>query len=94
MMKDLRWNCRGLGQPLKINALKDIIKQEKPKIILLQETNLGGIDMDNIITIIRNYQGVSVHSWAASGGMATMWNQILWRLIAGHKMKYWIKLKM
>ena len=94
MMKDITWNCRGPRQALKINALKDIIKKEKLEIILLEEAKLGGTDMDSIITKIRNYQGVSVYSRAASGGMEIMWNQILWRLLAAHKMKYWVKLKM
>lgn len=88
MIKALTWNCRGLGQPLKINAMKDIIKQEQPEIILLQETKLGGTDMDSIITRIINYQGVIVHSLGASSGMETMWNQILWRLLAAHKTQY------
>jgi exonuclease III len=40
MMKLLSWNCRGFGSIKKIEALRYLIKTEKPSIVLLQETKL------------------------------------------------------
>ena len=40
-MNFLVWNCRGLGQPRAIQALKDLIRSNKPKLIFLIETKLS-----------------------------------------------------
>lgn len=45
MMKILSWNCRGIGNPSKVAALKDLIYCEKPGIFLLQETKQSPQDM-------------------------------------------------
>ena len=45
-MKALTWNCRGLGHPSKTNALKYLINQEQPDIILIQETKQEENDME------------------------------------------------
>ena len=34
------WNCRGLGNSLKAEAVKDLLKMEPSDILLLQETNI------------------------------------------------------
>ena len=34
------WNCRGLGNPLKAEAVKDLLKMNPSDILLLQETNI------------------------------------------------------
>jgi exonuclease III len=39
-MKFLSWNCRGFGSNSKVEALKDLVKIEKPSVILLQETKM------------------------------------------------------
>eukprot|EP00253_Pinus_taeda_P031381 PITA_31381 len=41
-MKLVSWNCRGLGNPAKIEAVKDLLKSEPTDILLLQETKIAG----------------------------------------------------
>eukprot|EP00253_Pinus_taeda_P003590 PITA_03590 len=41
-MKLVSWNCRGLGNPAKIESVKDLLKSEPADILLLQETKIGG----------------------------------------------------
>jgi len=57
MMKVLSWNSRGLGHPSKVVALKDIIKNEKPGILLLQETKQGHQEMKEGIGQLKQYNG-------------------------------------
>jgi exonuclease III len=40
MMKILSWNCRGFDNKSKVEALRDLIKSEKPSVILLWETKM------------------------------------------------------
>ena len=34
------WNCIGLGESIKVEALKNILNSEKPDILLVQETKM------------------------------------------------------
>ena len=47
-MNLLSWNCRGLGNPRSVNALKEVIRIEKPKIVFLMETKLDRDWMKNV----------------------------------------------
>ena len=40
-MNLLSWNCRGLGNLWTVNALKEVVKKEDPKIVFLMETKLN-----------------------------------------------------
>jgi exonuclease III len=40
----LSWNCRDLGRKSKEDALRDLIRVEKPTIILIQETKLEEVE--------------------------------------------------
>ena len=39
------WNCRGMGNKFKEEALRDMIRLKNPTIILIQETKLDKSDM-------------------------------------------------
>ena len=41
-MRIVSWNCRGLGNPMKIEAVKDLMKAEHAEILMLQETKIEG----------------------------------------------------
>ena len=41
-MRIVSWNCRGLGNPSKVEAVKDLMKTEPAEILLLQETKIEG----------------------------------------------------
>eukprot|EP00253_Pinus_taeda_P017097 PITA_17097 len=91
MIKILSWNSRGLGHPSKINALKDLIAQEKPSIILLQETKQRESEINKIIGKYKDYKGSICKARGASGGITTIWNQNDWRSEAELIDQHWIK---
>ena len=41
-MKLVSWNSRGLGNPSKVEVVKDILKIETLEILMLQETKIEG----------------------------------------------------
>jgi exonuclease III len=41
-MKIVSWNCRGMGQKEKKEAMGKLIKSKKPQILLIQETKMQG----------------------------------------------------
>eukprot|EP00253_Pinus_taeda_P032996 PITA_32996 len=41
-MKLVSWNCRGLGNPSKLEAVKDLLKTEPSDILMLQEAKIEG----------------------------------------------------
>ncbi|MCI72567.1 RNA-directed DNA polymerase (Reverse transcriptase), partial [Trifolium medium] len=43
-MKLISWNCRGLGNPTAVRALKKLIKDQSPDIVFLMETKLRTTD--------------------------------------------------
>ena len=91
MMKVLSWNSRGLGHPSKTIALRDSINQETPEIILLQETKQGDMEMKAIMDKMKHYGGTLSESRGASGGLAILWNHIIWNHKDTTKNQNWIK---
>ena len=74
-MKFLSWNMRGLNNPQKQYALKQIISQEKIDCVLIQETKMSSASFDKIASYIWLGAGyLHRDSDGASGGIATMWN--------------------
>ena len=47
-MQIVSWNCRDLGNPLKAEAVKDLLRMETSDILLLQETK---IEEDAIVSL-------------------------------------------
>ena len=41
-MRIVSWNCRGLENPMKIEAVKDLMKAEPVDILMLEETKIEG----------------------------------------------------
>lgn len=74
MMKVLSWNSRGLGHPSKTIALRDLLYNERPEILLIKETKQNQYEMQKIIDTQRQYSGAISSSRGASGGIVTMWN--------------------
>ena len=67
MMKILSWNIRGLGNPSKVAALRDLIISKKPTIIMLQETKQNHKKMNKFIEQQRQYRGSISEARGASG---------------------------
>lgn len=90
-MKLVSWNCRGLGNPAKIEAVKDLLKSEPADILLLQETKIAGQALLEISkSSWKKSSGTTVSARGSSGGLATLWNEDKFQLINTHEILHWI----
>lgn len=90
-MKLVSWNCRGLGSPAKVEAVKDLLKSEPADILMLQETKIAGqalLETGN--SKWKKNSGIAVSARGSSGGLATLWNGELFQLISTHETLHWI----
>jgi exonuclease III len=94
-MKYVSWNCRGLGNKLKEEALKDIIRMTMPEILLIQETKLEESDLLQASkTFWKKGQGKAVSARGASGGINTFWDNSKLDLIEEEESTHWIYSKL
>jgi exonuclease III len=79
-MKLLSWNCRGLGKPSAVRALKKLLKVTCPDVVFLVETKLSESDtkakyilscgpLTNVFMVNCN-----ISNGNRSGGLALIWN--------------------
>jgi exonuclease III len=79
-MKILSWNCRGLGNPSAVRALRKLLNKQCPDVVFLMETRLQNLDkkakcnlvcgpLSNVLIIDCNI--IKGHR---SGGLAILWN--------------------
>jgi ribonuclease HI/exonuclease III len=74
-MQYVSWNCRGLGSKIKEEALRDIVRVERPEVLLIQETKMEEVDLLRISpTFWKKGPGKAVSARGASGGLATFWD--------------------
>lgn len=74
-MRLVSWNCRGLGNPSKAEAIKNLVKSEFPEILLLQETKIEGEAL--LLSKLKwkkNARRV-ITARGSSGGLATLWDE-------------------
>eukprot|EP00253_Pinus_taeda_P010679 PITA_10679 len=74
-MKLISWNIRGLNGLRKGRILKNMLKQEKPSILFLQETKCNSTILERIAT--KAWPGglvTAVDSQGASRGLAILWD--------------------
>ena len=74
-MNLLAWNCRGLGNPRAIRALKELIRHKDPKVLFLMETKLRADKMLKIKHKLGFVNGVAVDCVGRSGGLALLWTE-------------------
>ena len=75
-MNTLSWNCRGLGNPRTVNALKKLVQAEAPSLVFLMETKLPLKSMKRMSNIKHSLgltQGLVVPSKGRIGGIALLW---------------------
>lgn len=78
-MSLLAWNCRGLGNPRIVRALKKLLKDKDPHLVFLSETRRK----DHEMNVWRNLHGlanlitVSCHGEGKdrAGGLAFFWKE-------------------
>ena len=79
MMQILSWNCRGLGSPEAVNALRRIVINEDPQLVFLQETKLHQHELERVKVKLR-YDGLIAVGCEGQGrkrrgGLALMWKK-------------------
>jgi len=85
------WNCKGMGSPLKLKAIRDLLKQEQPDLLLIQETKTTVQDFQKQLQNPKDYTGISIGSEGASGGIGTIWNKNKWEIINSQLCNWWIR---
>ena len=76
MMQMISWNCRGLGNPNKAEAIKDLLKIETADILMLQETKVEGEALLNIsVNKWKFASGKAVSARGTAGGLGTLWTK-------------------
>ena len=81
----ISWNCRGLGSPQKAEAMKDLVRINKPEILLVQETKMeGDLALQDGNLFWKKGPGKAVSSRGASGGLATFWDSSKFDLLSAH----------
>eukprot|EP00253_Pinus_taeda_P026862 PITA_26862 len=91
-MKLLSWNIRGLNGPQKGKILKNLIMDEKPTILFLQETKCNLTFLERIAA--KAWPGgkvTAVDAQGASGGLAILWDAGKIQLLNIHVNKHFIQ---
>ena len=74
-MNPLAWNCRGLGNPRAVRALRGLRKMKDPKVLFLSETKLNTEEMEWIRVGLKYGSAFVVPSKGRSGGLALLWDE-------------------
>lgn len=90
-MNLVSWNCRGLGNPTRIEAVRDLLKSEPSDVLMLQETKIEGQALLELGRTKWNKKaGKAVNARGTSGGLATLWTEELFQLLRTHETQHWI----
>ncbi|KAM1172357.1 hypothetical protein ACFX2G_022945 [Malus domestica] len=73
-MNLLVWNCRGLGNPRKVQALQDIIQQKDPKLVFLCETKCKAEFLNGLRIKLGFRRVFGVSSNGQSRGLGLFWS--------------------
>ncbi|CAM8916763.1 unnamed protein product [Rhodiola kirilowii] len=74
-MRIISWNCRGLGKPRAVRALKELISSNRPQILGLIETKMKSSKWDQLKFNLGYSCCVAVGSRGRAGGVALLWNE-------------------
>ena len=90
-MQITSWNYRGLGNPKKAEAVKDLLRMEPTYILFLQETK---IEEDVLLLLSKskwkNNVGMVVSARGSLGGLETLWSEDKFILNASFVSQHWI----
>jgi exonuclease III len=74
-MKIISWNIRGLNGRSKQKMLRDMIIEEAPDIVMLQETKCTTEDINRLLPYLwKQGEVVSIDAMGTAGGLALLWN--------------------
>ncbi|KAG2411309.1 hypothetical protein I3760_Q012500 [Carya illinoinensis] len=74
-MSIISWNSRGLGNPLGIQVLSDLVRKEAPEILFLQETRMHSRAMERLKFKLGFFGCLAISSEGRSGGIALFWKK-------------------
>ena len=74
-MRQITWNCQGLGNGPEIRGLLNIQKWEAPDVLFLSETKHDGKWMEWLRWKLEMPNLVTVDSNKSSGGLALFWKR-------------------
>nr|CCA66036.1 hypothetical protein [Beta vulgaris subsp. vulgaris] len=73
----LSWNCRGMGSPSALSALRRLLASENPQIVFLSETKLKSYEMESVKKKLKWEHMVAVDCEGECrkrrGGLAMLW---------------------
>lgn len=75
MMPVISWNCRGLGNPITGDSLKDLVRHNSPSLVFLMETKCNAAGIKRIQRRIGFLNGVWVDPVGRAGGLALLWKK-------------------
>lgn len=73
-MNTLCWNCRGLGNPRAVNALRKWCAMYAPKLVFVSETMINSSMAENNKTKLGFNCSFGVSSIGKAGGLCVYWN--------------------
>ena len=76
-MSAISWNCKGLGNPITVNALQKVALEKDPTLVFLMETKFDVTEMDGVKRKIERQQGLVVPSIRKAGGLVLLWKNSL-----------------
>ncbi len=80
-MKILSWNIRGLNGIHKQEVIRNMIRDQRPDVFLIQETKMKKERMENI-KFNNSMQGIASNSEGASGGLLLLFNDKYFNIVA------------
>ena len=90
-MQIVSWNCRGLGNPIKAEAVKDLMRMDCFDILLLQETK---IEEDSLLLLSKPKwkmnAGKVFNARGTSGCLTTLWCEENFQLKICFVTQHWI----
>jgi len=90
-MRLVSWNCRGLGNPSKAEAVENLLKSELPEILMHQETKIEG---EALLKLSKGKWktkvGKAVSAKGTCGRIATLWEADKFQLESSFQTQHWI----
>ena len=72
-MRTLCWNCRGIGDPVTVRELRELIQECAPSVVCIVETQLLKQRVEGLTSMLGFEGGFAVASSGRSGGLAVFW---------------------